>query len=167
MTSTKKKALFGLVLLFGVCSLAVVLSRGGWIGLGAERAVRKRAVGYWEARLANDAKGMAPYTHPLQKSFQDNTLLVTESYEITGVKVDGDEATVGIKAKYRLKQPLMTKVERDVTHNDKWVRYKGEWYHAPHPVGLGEVLEQGLGKWKPPTEPAPQQAAPGGATQAK
>jgi hypothetical protein len=167
MTTSKKKALFGTVLVFGVCSLAVVLARPQWIGLGTERALRKRAAGYWDARLANDMKAMSPYVHPLQKSIQENTILVTESYEITDVKVEGDEAVVGIKAKYRLKEPLMAKVEREVTHDDKWVRYKGEWYHAPHPVGLGEVLQQGLGKWKPPTEAPPPRSNPGGVSKAK
>ncbi len=152
----KKKVVIGAVVVFGVCSLAVVLARPDWIGLGADRAVARRAEAYWTARVAGDLKALAPYVHPLQKSIQEDSILVTESYEITDVKVDGDEALVAIKAKYRLKHPMMSKLEREVSHDDKWVRYKGEWYHALHPVGLGEVLQQGLGKWKPPVDPNPE-----------
>jgi hypothetical protein len=155
MTSAKKKTLIGAVLVFACCSLAVVLARPGWIGLGPERAVRKRAEGYWDARVAKDLRGLAPFVHPLQRAIQENSILETDSYEITRVQVDGDVAIVGIKAKYRLKQPLVRNIDRELLHDDKWVRYKGEWYHAPHPVGLGEILEQGLGKWKPPKEPPP------------
>lgn len=164
----KKKIVVGMLLGFGLCGVAVVLARPDWVGFGSERVVRKRAEAYWNARVANDLKAQAPYVHPLQKALQDNSILITETYEITGVKVDGDNALVGIKAKYRLKHPLMSKVEREISHDDKWVRYKGEWYHGLHPVGLGETLEQGLGRWKPPTEssakapvpPAPVSPAP-------
>lgn len=155
----KKKILLAVVAALGLTAVAAAILRPdllSMLGFGPERTVRKRAVAYWEARVANDTSSMATYAHPLQRAQQENTLLVTDAYEITSVRVDGDKATVGIKAKYHLKMPQMKNLERDVVHDDIWVRYKGEWYHDLHPVGLGEVLQRGLGKWKPPTEPAPQ-----------
>ncbi len=161
---TKKKIVIGSALVLSLCGVIVALARPDWFGRGAETAVRKRAEGYWNARVAGDPKALAPYVHPLQKSIQENSILVTDSYEVTGVKVEGDEALVGIKAKYRLKHPMTSKLERELTHEDKWVRYNGEWYHGLHPVGLGELLRQGLGKWKPPTGPSPSPASPEAST---
>lgn len=159
----KKRVLVGAVVSLGLCGLIVAAARPEWFGFGAASSVRARARGYWDARLKGDVQSVAPFVHPLQKAVTDNSVLITEAYEITGVKVEGDEALVGIKAKYRFKSPLMAKMSRDITHQDKWVRYRGQWYHAQHPVGLGEVLEQGLGKWKPAvdttTPPAPQAPA--------
>jgi hypothetical protein len=155
----KKKILLATVALLGLGAIAAAYMHPDWLsmlGFGEERAVRKRAEGYWNARIANDAKAMAPFIHPLQKAVQENTLLLTDSYEILGVKVNGNEAKVELKAKYRLKLPQTNKLEREITHEDTWVRYNEEWYHGLHPVGFGEVLQQGLGKWKPPTAPAPE-----------
>lgn len=154
----KKKLLLATVALLGLGAIAAAYMNPSWfsiLGLGPERAVRKRAEGYWVARVANDNKGMAPFVHPLQKAVQENSLLLTDSFEILGVSVQGDEAKVEIKAKYRLKLPQTSGLEREITHQDTWVRYGGEWYHALHPVGFGEVLQQGIGKWKPPTGPPP------------
>ncbi len=147
----KKKVLLAIVALLGIGALAAAWF--SMIGFGPERAVRKRAEGYWIARVANDDKAMTPYIHPLQKAVQENKLLLTDSFEILGVTISGDEARVQVKAKYRLKLPQTNKLEREITHEDGWVRYGGEWYHALHPVGFGEVLQQGLGKWKAPTAP--------------
>jgi hypothetical protein len=154
--SAKKIVLVGVVVL-GLGGAAAAVARPDWfsfLGLGQERAVRKRAEGYWNARLANDMKAMAPFAHPLQKTLPENKLLTTETYEITDIKIEGDEAMVAVKAKYKLKlgEKLNT-VNRELDHQDHWVRYKGEWYHALHPVGLGEILHHGLGKWKPPVDP--------------
>jgi hypothetical protein len=158
-----KKTVLAVVAALGLTAVAAALLRPdllSHVGFGPERAVRKRAEGYWDARIENDPKKIAPFVHPLQKAEQENTLLVTQSYEITRVEVNGDQARVGIKAKYRLRLPQMSNIEREVTHDDGWVRYKGEWYHELHPVGLGEVLQQGLGKWKPPVDATPQGGAP-------
>ena len=148
----KKKVIIGAVLSLGLCGLSVALVRPSWIGFGEEKTIRKRAQGYWDARVSGELKAIAPFAHPLQKALQDNSVLITESYEITGVKVDGDTASVGVKAKYRLKQAAFAKVTREIALDDQWVRYKGEWYHQVHPVGFSDILMQGLGKWKPPTE---------------
>jgi len=155
----KKKLLLATVAVLGLGAVAAAYMHPAWlsvIGLGPERAVRKRAEGYWNARVANDAKAMAPFAHPLQQMEQENDLLLTDSFEILDVKVNGEKADVQVKAKYRLKLPQTSKLEREITHQDGWVLYKGEWYHALHPVGFGEVLKQGLGQWKPPTAPPPE-----------
>lgn len=155
----KKKLLLAALAILSLGALSTAYLHPNWLsvlGLGPERAVRKRAEGYWNARVANDLKAMAPYVHPLQGAIQENSLLLTDSFEITDVTVDGNSAKVTIKAKYRLKLPKVNKLERELTHEDSWVQYKGEWYHALHPVGFGEILKQGLGKWKPPVDPNPE-----------
>jgi len=167
-----KKAILATAAIAGLCAAGTVLLRSEWIpGRGPESVVRKRAEGYWNARVAGDPKLMAPYSHPFQAAIQENTLLVTDAFEITKVQVDGDKATVGIKAKYHLKMSQMQAINREMESEDHWVRYKDQWYHALHPVGFGEVLAQGIGKWKqptaPPKQPAPVDPAPPAASVAK
>ena len=81
----KKKLLLAVVALLGLGAVAAAYMNPSWlsmIGLGPERAVRKRAEGYWNARIENDNKAMAPFVHPLQKAIQENSLLLTDSFEI-------------------------------------------------------------------------------------
>ncbi len=155
----KKKLLLVAIAVLGLCAVSVAVLKPGWLGplgLGEERAVRKRAEGYWNARVAGDLKAIAPYVHPLQKSIQENNVLLTDSFEIAGVTVNGDHATVAVKAKHRVKLARVANVDREMEHEDRWVRYKGEWYHELHPTSFGEILQQGLGKWKPPVDPNPE-----------
>ncbi len=155
----KRKIAVGVLMIAGACGVTAIAAGSGWLstlGLGPERAVRARAAGYWNARMTGDLKALAPYVHPLQKSLQENNVLATDSFEITGVKVNGDEATVGVKAKYEVKLGQTSRLGREMAMEDHWVRYKGQWYHALHPTGFGEILRQGLGKWKPPAEPQSQ-----------
>ena len=159
----KKKILVGAVIVLGLTAVAMVATQPGWLMslvLGEERAVRKRAEAYWTARQAGDLRAMAPFVHPLQKAVQENDLLETRAFEITGVTVKGDEALVGVKGKFRVKLARTSSADREMTQDDRWVRYKGVWYHALHPVGFGEVLKQGLGKWKEPQAPATPKLAP-------
>jgi hypothetical protein len=151
-----KKAILAAVALAGVCAVGMALLRPEWLPfVGPSARVRARAEGYWNARVAGDAKALAPFAHPLQKTQPEGSTLATDSFEITSVAVNGDEATVSLKAKYRVRMPQMRNIEREVSHEETWVRYENQWYRALHPVGLGEVLSQGLGKWKPPTEAKP------------
>ena len=155
-----KKVILATTVIAGLCGVGAVMLHPNWLpGHGPSSVVRERAKGYWNARVAGDSKQLAPFVHPLQTEAQDNSMLQTESYEITKVEVNGDNATVGIKATYHVKMAQMTSIKREVDSEDHWVRYKDQWYHALHPVGFGEVLAQGLGKWKPPTAP-PKPAAP-------
>ena len=153
----KKKILVGAVIVLGLTAVAMVASQPSWLTslvFGEERSVKKRAEAYWTARQAGDLRAMAPFIHPLQKSVQENDLLETRSFEITGITIKGDEALVGVKGKFRVKLARTTSTDRELVQDDRWVRYKGEWYHSLHPVGFGEVLQQGLGKWKGPKNPA-------------
>ena len=151
-----KKAILATAAVAGLCGLGAALLRPDWLPFfGTSHAVRQRAEQYWTARVAGDLKGMAPYVHPLQGAIQENSLLATDQYEITHVEVKGAEATVAVTAKYHLKMSQIKNIDREVTSNDPWVLYQGQWYHALHPVGFGEILAQGLGKWKPPTAPKP------------
>lgn len=155
-----KKAILATTVIVGVCGLGIVLLRPSFLPqYGQQNEVRKRAEGYWNARLTGDQKQLVPFIHPLQAALQENTMLVTKEYEITKVEVKGDKATVAIKAKYDLKMAQASSIKREVESNDEWVRYNGQWYHALHPVGFGEVLAQGIGKWKPPTAPPQPTAA--------
>jgi hypothetical protein len=151
----KKKILIGALIAVSLAAVAMVATKPGWLTslvFGEERVVRKRVEGYWTARLAGDLKAMAPYIHPLQKAVQENDLLETRSYEIGDIQIKGDQAMVAVKAKYRVKLARTSSAERELAQEDHWVRYKGQWYHALHPVGFGELLEQGLGRWRPKTD---------------
>lgn len=151
----KKKIILAVVAALGLTAVAAGLLRPdllGVFGLGPDRALRKRAEGYWNARMANDPKMLAPYSHPLQKPQQANTMLYTRSFEIKSVTIDGDKAKVAVHAKHTVKLPQGSSFDRELDHEDQWVRYDGEWYRALHPVGLGEMLQHSLGKWKPPSE---------------
>lgn len=151
-----KKAIFAAAAVAGLCGVGAVLLRPDWLPLlGTTAAVRARAEGYWNARLTGDPKATAPFAHPFQKAQTASSALATDSFEITGVTVKGDQATVSLKAKYRVQTAQVRNLEREITHEDRWVRYEGEWYRALHPVGFSEVLSHSLGKWKPPTGPKP------------
>ena len=157
----KKKLLVGSVIVLGLTAVAMVATQPGWLTslvFGEERAVRNRAEAYWTARQAGDLRAMAPFVHPLQKAVQENDLLETRSFEITNVTVKGDEALVAVKGKFRVKLARTSSADREMDQEDHWVRYQGQWYHALHPVGFGEILQRGLGKWKQPKAPATQPA---------
>ena len=82
-----KKAILATAAIAGLCAVGTVLLRSEWIpGRGPESVVRKRAEGYWNARVAGEPKLLAEYAHPFQAAMQENTLLVTDAYEITKVE---------------------------------------------------------------------------------
>jgi hypothetical protein len=141
--------LFGSLAVLGLAAVCLALVRPQWVP-GSSSSLRRRAEGYWTARAAGDLKGMSLYAHPDQQPLPSDTLLATTGFEITDVKVDGENGFVSIKAKHRVKLSETNSLERDLVHRDSWVRLDGEWYHALHPVGVGEILSHGLGKWKPP-----------------
>ena len=98
---------------------AALVSFGGlsWLdstGLrGQDRLVESRVRGYWQARVNRDLDGQVEYLHPLQGTVADSGMLVTESFEIKGIVVEGDEAVADLVVKSRLKHPILDHGRRE------------------------------------------------------
>lgn len=153
-----KKLMIGLVVSLTVGGLAVAALGGmSWLddlGLrGPERQVRSRMLGYWEARLKADMQGMGEFIHPAQTTLPNPGMLVTEAYEIQDLAVDGDAAVATVKLRSRLKHSLFSQMTREVTIEDRWVRYKGQWFKQPGPVTMYDAIQSHRGRWTPPVVP--------------
>jgi hypothetical protein len=154
-----KKILLGSAVVVAMGALALSAMGGtAWLdskGLrGERRLVESRLNGYWDARVAGDMNKLAAYVHPLQGAISDPGMLVTESYTVNEVTVDGEMAQANVTVKSRLKHPILSSREREVEMNDKWVLYQGQWYKGLTPRTLTEVIENKKGKWTPPTAAA-------------
>ena len=152
-----KKVIIGLVLALGLGGLAVTANGGlSWVdslGLrGQERLVKSRIENYWQARMDEDVDGMSRFVHPLQQSVAQPGMLVTESFELGDVTIDGDSATAQLTVKHRLRHPVLSSRDRTVELNTRWVRYEGKWYRDVTPVGMYEAIKSYRGEWISPTE---------------
>jgi len=140
-----RKYLIGIVLLLVVGGFAFV-SLGGikWLDSmgfrGQERVLRSRVEGYWEARLKGNAQEVAQFQHPDQREVFDPGMLVTESYEIVDLRVDGDTAVANVDLVTYIKHPLLSAHTQDAQVRDEWVQVDGTWYRAVQPVSLGQMI---------------------------
>ena len=75
--------------------------------LGSERQVRERIEGYWDARVEGDPAKISEFEHPDQKAAFNPGMLVTESYEILKLEVDGDNAVAEVALVTYIKHPLL------------------------------------------------------------
>jgi hypothetical protein len=161
---TMKLAMLGLGLAAAAGALGWGATHPEWLGkLGLqspERTLRSRIDGYWQARVQGDLSQMAQYIHPLQGGVPDPGMLVTESYELEDVQIDGDSAVAMLRVRSRLKHPILSARERDTELQSRWVRYEGQWYQDVSPIGLNQAIKMYNGEWTPPTaaptEPAVQ-----------
>jgi hypothetical protein len=148
-----------LVLVVGGAAFAAL---GGmrWVdslGLrGQKRALEQRVVAYWQARVDGDLERVAKYFHPLQQVIPDPGLLVTESYQVNDIAIEGDRATAKLTVHSRLKHPILSTRDRTVELDNQWVRYQGQWYLEARPMGFHELIQEYQGQWKSPTEQAVQ-----------
>jgi hypothetical protein len=153
---TVKLATLGLGLAAAVGALGWGATHPEWLGkLGLqspERVLRGRINGYWTARVDGDLREMARYIHPLQGAVPDPGMLVTESYELEKVQIEGDTAMAVLRVQSRLKHPILSSRQRDTELESRWVRYKGQWYQDVAPIGLNEAIKMYNGEWTPPTE---------------
>jgi hypothetical protein len=129
----KKKILIAAIVLLAVGGLAFETAGGmGWLEstglLGRERQARAAVNGYWQARVEDDLDKMGAYVHPLQPGMYDPGMLVTTSYQISELGIEGDEATVKVDATFRIDHPSLSHVERKKLLEERWVRYEGNWY---------------------------------------
>jgi len=149
------------VLALGAVALA---SFGGlsWLdstGLrGQERLVESRVRGYWQARVNRNLEAQVEYLHPLQGTVADSGMLVTESFEINSISVEGDEAIADLVVNSRLKHPILSARDRTVEMQTRWVKHEGTWYRALAPQTVFEIIQNEQGNWTPPT--AQQNEAP-------
>jgi len=149
------------VLALGVAAL-VSFGGLGWLdstGLrGQDRLVEARVKGYWQARVDRNLEGQVEYLHPLQGTVADSGMLVTESFEIKSVSVEGDEAVADLVVKSRLKHPILSARDRTVEMQTRWVKHEGTWYRALAPQTVFEIIQNEQGNWTPPTAAQQNQA---------
>lgn len=132
--------------------------------LGEERLIRSRVERYWNARVDGDLATMSRYQHPEQPEVAEGGMLVTESFEIRSIQIDGDQAVATIKMHTRLKQPRLSTFERDIIAEDRWVRLDGEWRRDKRPANLRELLRGVQGQLHPSDDSAPDESTPGDET---
>jgi hypothetical protein len=152
-----KKVLIGAGLCISAAAVTVNAMGGvEWLDstgmLGQERALSSRVRGYWNARVDNDLERMARFIHPLQGEVSDPGILVTNSYELRDLTIDGDSATAMLKVKSHLKHPILSNKEREVELHSRWVRYEGKWYQDVVPGTLAEALKQDRGEENTPAQ---------------
>lgn len=107
-----------------------------------ERLLRARFDAYMTARNTNDAAQVRPFflalddrqalsletAMRLRKTFG----VVTESWTVTSVAVDGDRAVVTYNSVGRAGSTLQVGVEINETgKTSEWTRFDGEWYLKP------------------------------------
>ena len=118
---------------------------------GQERLVESRVRGYWQARVDRNLEAQVEFLHPLQGTVADSGMLVTESFEIKEVSVDGDEAYADLVVRSRLKHPILSARDRTVEMQTRWVKHEGTWYRALAPQTVFEIIQNEQGNWTPPT----------------
>jgi len=119
---------------------------------GSARQAESRMRGYWEARVAGDLEALSNYLHPMQTQIVQPGMLVTEAYEIHGVAVDGERATASVKVRSRLKHPVLSAKVREVELQSSWIKYEGQWYLEPQPIGLADSIRKRRGEWVSPIQ---------------
>lgn len=139
-----------------------VLAGGvGWLEstgmLGQDRLVRSRVEGYWQARLEGDLAKMAGFEHPEQQWSADPKMLETAKYEIRSIEIDGDEAVAVVAFTARLKDPKLSRFNREIVANDRWIRYEGNWHREKHPMNIKELLGEARQRLHPSGKPAPDE----------
>jgi len=114
----------------------------------AERALRARVKGFWDARLARSEKTYDFYLPPAKGGLPradvaDGMNVVWQEYEIVGVKIDGDSAWVTIKGRVSLVLPKPMPVPEEMTRPvvaEEWRRTDGVWYRQPVQAGLSKAV---------------------------
>ena len=136
---------------------AALISFGGlsWLdstGLrGQERLVESRVRGYWQARVDRNLEAQVEFLHPQQGTVADSGMLVTESFELKGITIEGEEAFADLVVKSRLKHPILSARDRTVEMQTKWVKHEGTWYRALAPQTVFEIIQNEQGNWTPPS----------------
>ena len=146
--------IFAVVVAVGAAAL---ISFGGlsWLdstGLrGQERLVESRVRGYWQARVDRNLEAQVEFLHPQQGTVADSGMLVTESFELKGITIEGEEAFADLVVKSRLKHPILSARDRTVEMQTKWVKHEGTWYRALAPQTVFEIIQNEQGNWTPPS----------------
>lgn len=142
---SKKRILTGVGLIMAAAvATMLVSSKTDWLdGLRDPRKVlHERIDEYWQARKAGDLGAQAKYMHPLQKNRTLSDVLITDSYSIEALEINGDSAIGTIRVKSHINQPQLVARAREKVLKDKWVRYEGQWYQDIGPSNFKEVLRE-------------------------
>lgn len=152
----KKKIVFATLGVLALGAIAVQALGGmAWLDSlgfrGEEHRLRHSIEAYWQARVEGDLSGMAAFMHPLQTDLVQPGLLITEAYELLDLTLEEDQATASILVRSRVKHPRFSSIVREGSIESRWVKYEGEWYLEPQPIGVTNAIRQRRGEWVPPT----------------
>lgn len=160
------KKLWIVALLVVGAGVVIILAGTGtrWLeplGLGSdEQLLRWRVDAYWQGRVDGDLEAIAKYQHPEQKGIAKPDMLVTDSYDVLGVEIKGDEATATVSIHSHLNHPQLAQRARELRIEDKWVRQNGRWYRALRPETIVDILRKAQQQMHPEAETS-RSALPG------
>jgi hypothetical protein len=113
---------------------------------GDDVPLRRRATAYWEARVARSPQVFDFYP-PVElrddlggRPLAEGGNMQFTAFEIEGVQVDGDEATVRVAVQARVllsRASGPAELTRKAVVSEAWQRIDGTWYKRPVPAGLG------------------------------
>jgi len=128
-----------------------------------EDALRARAAEYWAARTSGEKDLRSYYPPAYEGTITESVNVSYTNPRIEEVEIDGDSATVKVRAKARFALPpqFARLPERmlEPLMPEQWLRIDGVWYREPVRGGLGRLYDTS----KKPTAgvpPAQAEAAP-------
>lgn len=130
-----------------ICLLAVTAGLSACAGLQqktSEERLLLRARAYWAAVVAGDTVSAYPYEEVSKTGAQPISAyvrkagLIYKSADVTGVKIEGDRATVDVKVAYII--PAMGSHVFNADTKDVWLIMDGDWYH--HSEGIIKELNK-------------------------
>ena len=126
-----KKMWIAVVAVVAVAGAGLVTVGADWLAasgfLGQEKALETRVNGYWAARVDADVTRMANYVSP-GEAVPDPGMLMTESFTLNELAVEGDEAQATLTVQSRVRHPLLAQNVRESRIVQRWVRTDGDWY---------------------------------------
>jgi hypothetical protein len=103
----------------------------------AAQQLRERAQAYWEARIARSPRVHEFYAPPRSAAVSEGGNVQFTAFEIEGVEVRGDDATVEVRVQAHVALPTRVGGATHAAHvHEAWHRVGGAWYKRPVPPGF-------------------------------